>query len=240
MNLSLVITLKSIDANIHGLFSPLEIINDRSESTVIASKILMRLNFGSVGWDDSLSNSLAHSCNLTASDMLLLNLLILSCLSHFSCFSVLLVSWVCLSSLDVNLWLCLINCRLSRFNLFLNAWRNGSFLLLNSFIDILSLWYSLSLLNDILIFDWLGVVLLSNWAKILLLIVVTSVRFSIIVRRSVWLNSNLLVSFNNVSWRWNICISRWWNIHNSSVLLLQPELGMEVVWVLVGCRPPVH
>ena len=236
--LCFIITFEGINANIHGFLSSSQIFNNCSEPREITCKVLVRLNLSSVSRNNSLSNSLTHSGNLTAFDVLILDLLVLSLFSDLSLLSMLLVCWISLSGLDVNLGSCLVNCRLFGSNLFLDRWRDYQWWSLYSFINISSFWDSLSLLDYILILNRLRVIFLTNWAKILLLVIVTSVWFSIVVvSGSVWLDSNLL-SFNNISCRRNV--SELLLRNSSSILLLQSEFGVEVLWWAIIGTPPVH
>ena len=237
--LCFIITFEGINANIHGFLSSPQIFNNGSEPREITCKVLVRLNFSSISRNNSLSDSLTHSGNLTAFDVLILDLLILSLFSDLSLLSMLLVCWISLSGLDVNLGSCLVNCRLFGSDLFPDGWWEISLLRrLYSFINISSFWDSLSLLDYVFILDRLWVVFLTNWAKILLLIVVTSVWISsVVIRGSVWLDSNLL-SFNNISCRRNVSVLLLRNL--SSVLLLQSEFGVEVLWWAIIGTPPVH
>ena len=62
----------------------------------------MRLDFGSVPCDNSISNSNAHLSDFVGLGVLILNFLVLNVLSLLSSFSVLFVKTIRLSCLDIN------------------------------------------------------------------------------------------------------------------------------------------
>lgn len=217
VDLRFIISLKGVDAHVHGLLSSSEILDNWPESWEVSTQVFVRLNFSSVSSNNLLSDSCAHSGDLAAFAMLILNLLVFGGFSLLSLLSVLLIHGVRLSVsyIDLDFWL-------KDFD--------------SSSHNLLPEWGLGSLGLDILILDWLRVVLLTDWAKILLLIGVTSIRSSgslVRTRGSVWLNSTSGVS----SWAWALNVSS--SLSLTPVLSLESELSMEVVRALISSGPPV-
>lgn len=218
MDLRFIISLKWVDAHVHRLLSSSKVLDNWPESWEVSTQVFVRLNFSPVSCDNLLFDSCAHSGDLAALAMLILNLLILGGFSLLSLLSVFLIHGVRLSVPDIDLDFWLKDLNSSSSNL-LSDWG----------------WGSLGL--DILILDWLWVVLLTNWAKIFLLIGVTSIRSSgslIRTRGPVWLNST---TSGVSSWAWALNVSCSWSL--TPVLSLESELSVEVVRALISSGPPV-
>lgn len=102
VDLAFIVLLDGVDADVHGLLSPLQIFDDGSQAGEVTVEVFVRLNFSSVSGDDPLSDALAHPRDITALDVLVLNLGVLSLLSVLSRLLVLLVQAVALGGLHID------------------------------------------------------------------------------------------------------------------------------------------
>jgi hypothetical protein len=80
----LVITLQGIDANVHSFLSSSEVLNVSSERAEVSVVHLVRLDFGSVGVENSVSDTVAELAELVGFLMLDLDSLVFSLLSGLS------------------------------------------------------------------------------------------------------------------------------------------------------------
>ena len=102
LDLCIVVTLKGGDADFKSLLSSLEVFNGSSDAAEVSIKVFMRLDFGSVTSNDSVSDANTLLSEFIRLGVFILNFLVLDVLSLLSIFSMLLVKAIGLSGLNIN------------------------------------------------------------------------------------------------------------------------------------------